>query len=391
MIRHVRPLAVVALAVALGGWSLAPTAAPLLPPPGYATAVGHAKKDLRDCPQDATPFTAKLDFPSKFEGSDKARDDLNPQAEQEYRKRIAAITAFERGVSKQVDDYMRAGRPQAFDCAIALMAAWSHDGGLTGPSTTHTGKSMRKWALGSVASSYLRLKFSPSKPLAGVDRGRIAEIEQWLSRVADQVVAEWRDQPLAKMNNHEYWAAWAVMAVAVALDRRDLYDWSVGQYRIAAKQIDANGYLPNELARDTRALYYHNYALTPLAMIAAFGKANALDLAAENDRALDRLAQRVLAGIDDPDDFEDRTGSEQVVADFSESSKFAWLEAWCWIRTCDGETQARLEKLRPISSTRLGGNVSTLFSVPSISAVPARSAGRSSLEISSWTFPSDRP
>lgn len=381
-------VALVAASLALGGWSPAPGAAPLRPPPGYAAAVGHAKKDLRECPQDAPPYTSKLDFPSKFEGSDKARDDLNPKAEKEYRRRIAAITAFERGVSKQVDDYMRAGRPQALDCAVALMSAWSRSDGLTGESTTHTGKSMRKWALGSVAASYVRLKFSPSKPLASVDPQQIAGIEQWLGKVAARVVDEWRDQPLSKTNNHEYWAAWAVMAVAVALDRGDLYDWSVAQYRIAAKQIDANGYLPNELARDTRALYYHNYALTPLAMIAAFGKANALDLAAENDHALDRLAQRVLAGIDDPDAFEDRTGSEQVVADFSESSKFAWLEAWCWLRPCGEEVHKRLEKLRPISSTRLGGNVSVLFSVPF--SVPARAAGPSSQEVIPWTFPSAR-
>ncbi len=371
--RLLLPIAALTL---VGLWSSLGSAATLVPPPGYAVAVGHGKKDLRGCPQDAQPFTAKLDFPSKFEGSDKARDDRNPVAEKEYRRRIASITAFERGVSKQVDDYMRAGRPQALDCAIKLLHAWSSSGGLQGESTTHTGKSMRKWALGSVASSYVRLKFSPSKPLAVVDPDQIRAIEDWMSKVADQVVDEWRDQPLKKTNNHEYWAAWAVMAVGVALDRDDLFDWAVGQYHIAAQQIDANGYLPNELARDTRALYYHNYALTPLAMIAAFGKANALDLAAENNRALDRLAQRVLSGIDDPDSFEDKTGSEQVVSEFSESSKFAWMEAYCWIKPCDAAVQARLEHLRPISSTRLGGNVSVLFSVQA----------QSTQEVSSWTF-----
>ncbi|HEY1076341.1 MAG TPA: mannuronate-specific alginate lyase [Fontimonas sp.] len=377
-------------AILVGLWSTLGSAATLQPPPGYAVAVGQGRKDLRECPTDAQPFTAKLDFPSKFEGSDKARDDRNPVAEAEYRRRIKSITAFERGVSKQVDDYMRAGKPQALDCAIGLLHSWSTAGGLQGESTTHTGKSMRKWALGSVAASYLRLKFSPTQPLSGVEPARIAAIESWMSRVADQVVAEWRDQPLKKTNNHEYWAAWAVMAVGVALDRRDLFDWSVGQYHIAARQIDAGGYLPNELARDTRALYYHNYALTPLAMIAAFGKANGLDLAAENDRALDRLVGRVLAGIDDPDDFEDKTGSEQVVSELGERSKFAWMEAYCWTTSCDKNLQKRLDKLRPISSTRLGGNVSDLFSVPA-HASRASGASPSPLEISSWKSPSVRP
>ncbi len=39
----------------------------------------------------------------------------------------------------------------------------------------HTGKSMRKWALGSMASSYIRLKFSDSHPLANASAGVAAD------------------------------------------------------------------------------------------------------------------------------------------------------------------------------------------------------------------------
>ena len=383
MTTPVRALSVCAVCMAASTvwlWSSASGAESLRPPAGFAAAVGDDDKDLRDCPDDAEPFSAALDFPSKYAGSDKARDDYNAKSDREYKRRIAPITAFERGVSRQVDDFMRGGRPEALECAIDLLADWSRERGLEGPSHSHTGKSMRKWALGSVAASYLRLKFSASQPLAHVDSEKVADIEAWLGRVAGQVVDEWRDPPLRKMNNHEYWAAWSVIAVAVALDRRDLFDWAVAQYRIAAGQIDDEGFLPNELARDTRALYYHNYALTPLAMIAAFGGANGLDLAADNDHALDRLAQRVLAGVDDPGAFEQRTGSDQNLSEFKESSKFAWIEIYCWLRPCDAELLARLEALRPLGSTRLGGSVSDLFSVS------ARHAGALySQEVVPWT------
>ncbi|MGB1559930.1 MAG: mannuronate-specific alginate lyase [Sinimarinibacterium flocculans] len=359
-------------------WSTASSAAPLRPPVGFTVAVGDDDKDLRDCPQDAVPFAGALDFPSKYAGSDRARDDYNARSDREYKRRIAPITAFERGVSRQVDDYMRGGRPEALDCAIGLLADWSRERGLEGRSLSHTGKSMRKWALGSVAASYLRLKFSASRPLDAIDDDRIGDIEAWIGRVAARVVDEWSDQPLRKMNNHEYWAAWSVMAAAVALDRKDLFDWAVAQYRTAATQIDAEGYLPNELARDTRALYYHNYALTPLAMLAAFGQANGVDLAAENDRAIDRLARRVLLGVADPNDFEVRTGAKQNVSEFKESSKFAWIEIYCWLRPCDAALLARLDTLRPLGSTRLGGSVTDLFSIP------ARHAGAAfSQEVSS--------
>lgn len=350
-------LLVTACAAGAGG-----AAAALVPPPGYAAPVGDGDGKIHDCPRNATPYVKALNFPSKYAGSDEARDDLNARSEREYVRRTAPITALEKGVARQVDDYIDTGRREALECALRLLADWSAARGLEGPATTHSGKSMRKWALGSVASAYLRLKFSASRPLREVDAGSVRQIEQWMARLAERVVDEWSDQPPKKVNNHEYWAAWAVTAAAVALDRRDLFDWGMQQYRYAARQIDDEGYLPNELKRDTRALFYHNYALAPLAMIAAFGKANGIDLASENDRALERLARRVIEGVDDPDDFEDKTGEEQVVPDPDERSKFAWLEPYCWTFTCDPEMQEKLEELRPLSSTRLGGKVSDLFS-----------------------------
>jgi poly(beta-D-mannuronate) lyase len=179
------------------------------------------------------------------------------------------------------------------------------------------------------------------------------------------VVDDWRDMPLEKINNHEYWAAWAVMATAVALDRRDWFDWSVAQYRIAAKQVDGEGFLPNELKRDTRALGYHNYALGPLTMIAAFAKANGVDLAGENNAALDRLVKRVLAGLDNPKAFEQRTGHKQDVAELKEASKFAWLEPYCWLNRGNAMAAKRAVALRPIKAYRLGGNLTELFAHPS--------------------------
>ncbi|VTP68240.1 Alginate lyase precursor [Leclercia adecarboxylata] len=93
---------------------------------------------------------------------------------------------------------------------------------------------MRKWALATLASSWLELKFTPGTSLAGQQT-----TERWLGQLADRVVQEWDGLPLKSTNNHSYWAAWAVMASAVALDRRDLFAWSLKEYRIAAGQIAA--------------------------------------------------------------------------------------------------------------------------------------------------------
>lgn len=332
--------------------------AALVPPPGFMAPV-RAGSDS-DCPPVPEPFTQALDFPSKYEGSDAARDKRNDAADKAYKRKSERITDFEKGLSKQVERFLQGGHTTQLDCAVAWLSRWSETNALLGKAENHTGAAVRKWALGSIAAAYLRLKFSSSQPLQAHDEV-VVTIDAWLGRVADQVVREWSDAPEQKFNNHEYWASWAVMATAVALDRRDLFDWSVHNYRRAVAQIDADGYLANELARNTRALQYHNYSLPPLTMIAAFAKANDLDLTHENNDALKRLAARTLAGVDDPRIFQAKTGKEQEKDGTSEASKFSWLEPYCWLYICDRVLERRLESYRPINTYRLGGDITALF------------------------------
>ncbi|MGE3296595.1 MAG: mannuronate-specific alginate lyase [Porticoccaceae bacterium] len=343
--------------------------AALTPPPGFMAPVRVGSDS--DCPPVPPPFTQALDFPSKYQGSGAARDQHNEMADQAYKQKSEPITNFEKGLSKQVGRYLKGGHATQLDCAIAWLGEWSEAHALLGKAESHTGAAVRKWALGSIAAAYLRLKFSSSRPL--LTRGAsISTIEAWLGRVADQVVLEWGDAPDKNFNNHEYWASWAVMATAVALDRQDLFDWSVENYRRAAAQIDAEGYLANELARETRALQYHNYSLPPLTMIAAFAKANGLDLAQENDAALKRLAARTLAGIDDANIFKAKTGKKQKTDGLDDPSKFSWLEPYCWLYVCDRALKRRLESYRPINTYRLGGDITALFAHTVIDAGETR-------------------
>lgn len=332
--------------------------AALVPPPGFMAPVRAGSNS--DCPPAPAPFTQALDFPSKYAGSGAARDQRNAVADKAYKQKAEQITDFEKGLSKQVERFLQGGHAAQLDCAVAWLGGWSEAEALLGKAENHTGAAVRKWALGSIAAAYLRLKFSSSQPLQ-THGDATATIETWLGRIADQVVREWSDVPERNFNNHEYWASWAVMATAVALDRRDLFDWSIDNYRRAAAQVDADGYLANELARETRALQYHNYSLPPLTMIAAFAKANDLDLTHENGDALKRLAARALAGIDDPQIFQAKTGKIQEKDGTDEASKFSWLEPYCWLYDCDHKLALRLERYRPINTYRLGGDITALF------------------------------
>jgi poly(beta-D-mannuronate) lyase len=334
----------------------------LVPPAGYMAPVGHKAGKGFTCPTTPPPFTAVLDFPSKYEGSGKSRDMVNPEAEARYRELIGPISEMEKGVNKIVGVYMETGDPAALKCAIGWYMSWVDAGALENSAANHTGRSLRKWSLASLSAAYARLKFSSSQPLSAYPE-QSKKIENWLGSIADRVVTEWPlNDPGDKINNHYYWAAWAVMATAVDLNRRDLFDWSVKMYRVFETQIDSEGYLPNEMKRETRALNYHNYALNPLVMIAAFAKANGLNLSTEGNSALVRLAQKSFDGVNAPGIFEAKAGKKQdleVLDD--ESSKLAWLEPYCWTVGCSGPMAQKLASLRPLGTYRMGGNLTEVF------------------------------
>ncbi|VTP13960.1 Alginate lyase precursor [Phytobacter ursingii] len=334
--------------------------ASLQPPAGYQQTPQHPNTSRFTCPAFPPPFTGALDFTSKYEGSDSARATLNPQADRAFHEQTKAITELEKVVSQVVTGFAHDGNPARAQCVVNGLDSWARADALTSVAKNHTGKSMRKWALATLSSSWLQLKFSPAHPLVG-QQEKAAAVELWLSHLADLTVADWRDLPLKRVNNHSYWAAWAIMATAVVTDRRDLFDQSLAMYRTAANQVDSAGFLPNELRRRQRAFSYHNYAIQPLVMIALFARSNGVEVTAENDKALQRLAGRILSGFDNPDEFTRQTGIPQDVAFTRQASSLAWLEGWCALQTCDAQLTQRLAALRPLHSTRLGGDLSWLF------------------------------
>ena len=342
--------------------STANAAGALRPPQGYYAAVeafktGDFKNDCGTMPQ---PYTGKLEFRSKYEGSDKARSTLNVDSEKAFRDATSGITTLERSTSKKVMQFMRDGRPQQLECTLNWLTAWAEADALMSKDFNHTGKSMRKWALGSMASSYIRLKFSSSQPLAQHPQ-QAQVIEAWFSKMADQVVSDWDNLALEKTNNHSYWSAWSVMATAIATNRRDLFDWSVKEFRVGANQVDAQGFLPNELKRQQRALAYHNYALPPLSMIASFALVNGVDLRNENNGALKRLGERVLSGVKDPDEFEQKNGKKQDMTDLKVDAKFAWLEPFCTLYTCTPDVIEMKRGMQPFKTFRLGGDLTRVY------------------------------
>ena len=362
-----------ALGITLLGCAASAGAAALQPPAGYRTAGRLVAKAAAPCTAPPQPFTGELEFPSKYEGSGRARDTFNPESAAAYKKKTQPIVSMEKGLVSLVKHYQRSGNLADADCARGWLLSWAAADAMRGVAKNHTGRSLRKWSLGTMASAYLQLKFAPAQPLAAHAKDA-ARIETWLSAMATQVAAEWpTNDPIEKINNHYYWAAWALMATAIATDRREHFEAALALYRVFEKQVDADGLLPNEMRRASRAAEYHNYAMAPLAMIAAFAKANGVTLAGEPGSALSRLAAQAQTALDDPQHFKPQAGALQETKALEPSSASAWLEPYCWTLACSPSQQRRLAATRPLGNTRLGGDLTAVFATPS-TAAPAASA-----------------
>ena len=131
--------------------------AALVPPLGYYEGIEKLKTSDGKfrCEPAPKPYTGALQFRSKYEGSDKARATLNVASEKAFRDSTADITTLEKGVSKMVGQYMRDGRPAQLDCTLTWLETWARADALLSTDYNHTGKSMRKWALGKIGRAHV--------------------------------------------------------------------------------------------------------------------------------------------------------------------------------------------------------------------------------------------
>lgn len=306
------------------------------------------------CPAAPTPHEGPLEFASKYEGSDHARDQLNLDAEARYKQATKSIQTFEAGLSELSDRYVQ-GQPAAAACALQWMLRWANADALTGPANM-TGKAVRKWALAATAFSLLKLRDAPGLPQPDLE-----QVNEWLERVAALVIGEHQHIPASKLNNHYYWAAAAVGATGIAINDRALFDWSMSAYRRSVSDIDQDGVLPRELARRSRAFSYHLYALQPLVMLAEMGRVNGIDLYGEGDCAVCRLVDRVSSGLADPAFFENLTGARQHLPGADDRHGMVWLPLLAQACPDDTRLHALVVRYQPFRGRRLGGNLTEVF------------------------------
>ncbi len=283
--------------------------------------------------------------------TDAAKSVADPALKQAADEAVRPLWDFVKAIDALVD----AGSAPAQDCALRALAAWARGGALLGQANQQGGYE-REMALSGLSLAFARLGDARARAPA-LD----ASVGDWLRRVALAVepayTRPWRTD---NRNNHAYWAGLAVAATGDTTSDPALVAWGLHQAELGIAQIRPDGTLPLEMARGARALHYDLFALTPLVMTAEIGLRHGVDLYTARHSALRRLAERALAGLDDPAWFAARAGAPQDAPGHLPPEDVAWMEPY-YARFHDPGLEPWLDRLRPIRSARLGGNVTERF------------------------------
>ncbi|GAA3766073.1 alginate lyase family protein [Terriglobus aquaticus] len=221
----------------------------------------------------------------------------------------------------EADEYRDTGSRDAARCTLGYIASLAAQHAMTGRMSSAQSYYVQGWLAGAIAVAYLKVRDS------GLQTSSQQQvIIPWL-RTLGQATRDWYDQAAQRKtqgNNHLYWAGMELAAIAAATNEPNDLEWAYAAYRNGIAQIQPDGTLPLEMARGSKALHYHLYALAPLVMIGEFGQANGTDLFAERDGALRKLAAATIAQTQDPSLFQRRTGVAQENAHPLSGDQIGW-------------------------------------------------------------------
>ena len=210
----------------------------------------------------------------------------------------------------------------------------------------------RKWLLSGLLISYLS-----NKPYVGWEKRQ--KIESWLARLTNLMIQDYQSyQKSSQRNNHVYWAGLVAIEMSLINHDKDLLNWGLEKIRFGLSQVDANGFLPLELERKSKALQYHRVSLEALAMGAYLLKGQGFDLLNEYSGALDRLAQTTLEGLEKPEIFATKTG---IAQQFNLNDSTGWIEIYIRLKPESSQAASVLKMTPPNWNRALGGKPIELF------------------------------
>lgn len=322
-----------------------------------------AAEEAAKCPIDTKPVVT-LGFGSRYTDDSENRSDFDEESDKAVTAALKPIDDFITDLAKQTnilnDPETKPEEAQiAAACVMDSILAWAKADALS-ELTTQGANLSAPSRVGGIAFAYAAALKAVPQP-AGK-----AEIEAWLRDRSNQTMAFFDTEapPRASQNNLRAWAGLAVTRVGLVLDDPALIDWGAETLRLVACTADPDGSLPNEMWRGKLALHYQLHAVAPLVTTAALLQDDRPELFTDCDGALPRIVAFTLDGLDDPAAVEKITGEKQTVGGTRKARDFelAWVPAYLTLDPDPG-IAARVDKLKELGNSKLGGNQRLLWPV----------------------------
>lgn len=305
----------------------------------------------------------KLEIPGYYENHE------------EWGRQIKPLYGYLDSLARITDGYLRQKQrsPEAASCGLEWLHGWARDGALVGYTKSRQGIYARKWAAGSIAPSYLKIRDQ-----SGLDDEKKKTVERWIGRLAD-AVEDSSTGETSRRNNHAYWNGLTNMANGIVLNQTRLFESGIAAYKLALSEMRGDGILPLELDRKEHALHYHNFALSPLIFIAELAARQGIDLYREKSRRfygdagpdIHKLADLVIRSLENPQFFKKFSSIPQAtrkgkVSEYITDVELTWMEPY-YARFKEPRLARFLCRLRPLYNWRTGGDATLAWGVKDIS------------------------
>jgi poly(beta-D-mannuronate) lyase len=277
---------------------------------------------------------------------------IDPQRQEAYRKSSEPVKNAGMDIVKAADAYRTSGSREAAHCAMGQIVAMAEDNSLGGKMSSNQAYYVQGWIVGAIAIAYLKVRET-----GDATPEQSEAIVKWLRAVGEESKSYFGGHNKgfeSNQNNHFYWAGVEIAAIGIAADNRGDFDWGMASYDNGIKQIQPDGTLPLEMARGSKALHYHLYALAPLVLLAEFGEANGTDMYAHAGGAIHRLVDVSVSGLRNPALFDKATGVKQEVPKVPSGDQIGWAPPY--VKRFPNPELTRMIKAAPsLSVYYLGG------------------------------------
>ena len=194
--------------------------------------------------------------------------EFDPVLFREFKERTKPLDDFTYKLNGLADDYRLKGNRQSGECAVAFLDEWARNDALLGEMKTLNSNRQswyhRDWLFSGAAALYFKVQ-----DLATPEQD--ARIKWWLAQVMKNVKVYW-DYGNDIKQNHYMCSAVGVMQTAILVNDKESYNWAKKAFNYMTREIRDEGYLPLEITRGTRALYYHNFIMQQMAYMAQLSK-----------------------------------------------------------------------------------------------------------------------